>query len=219
LSGASTTFNWSAGTGGVTGYYLHVGTTSGGADLVNIGPLSSTSTTVNLPTSGATIYAQLVTNFTGGATALSSINNYTEAAQSAAVITGPVTGSFAFTTHTTVPTAGTDSESATFTPTDTTDYNPVTATFNVVASKATPTVTWPTASDITYGQTLTSSKLTGGGAVSGTANVPGTFAFATPTTAPAAGSQTESVIFTPTDASDYNTATGSVTLTVTLTLE
>ena len=219
LTGASATFDWSSGTGGVTGYYLHVGTTSGAADLVNIGPLVGTSATVTLPTNGATIYAQLVTNFSGGATALSSINNYTEAAQSAAVITGPVTGSFAFTTHTTVPTAGTDSESATFTPTDTTDYNPVTATFNVVASKATPTVTWPTASDITYGQTLTSSKLTGGGAVSGTANVPGTFAFATPTTAPAAGSQTESVIFTPTDASDYNTATGSVTLTVTLTLE
>jgi hypothetical protein len=172
-----------------------------------------------LPTNGATIYAQLVTNFSGGATALSSINNYTEAAQSGGAMASFTPGSFAFTTHTTVPTAGTDSESATFTPTDTTDYNPVTATFNVVASKATPTVTWPTASDIAYGQTLTSSKLTGGDAVSGTVKVPGTFVFATPTTAPAAGSQTESVIFTPTDASDYNTATGSVTLTVTLTPE
>jgi hypothetical protein len=78
LTGASTTFTWSAGTGGVTGYYLHVGTTPGGVDLVNIGPLSGTSATVTLPTSGATIYAQLQTNFSGGAIELSSINTYTE---------------------------------------------------------------------------------------------------------------------------------------------
>jgi hypothetical protein len=63
----------------VTGYYLHVGTTPGGVDLVNIGPLSGTSATVNLPTNGATIYAQLQTNFSGGAIVLSSINTYTEA--------------------------------------------------------------------------------------------------------------------------------------------
>jgi hypothetical protein len=93
LTGASTTVTWSAGTGGVTGYYLHVGTTPGGADLVNIGPLTGTSATVNLPTNGATIYAQLQTNFSGGAIVLSSINTYTEFTQSATAITSPTNGS------------------------------------------------------------------------------------------------------------------------------
>jgi hypothetical protein len=79
LAGASTTFTWTAGTGGVTGYFLHVGTTPGAADLVNIGPLSGTSVTVNLPTNGATIFAQLQTNFAGGPTVFSIIDSYTEA--------------------------------------------------------------------------------------------------------------------------------------------
>jgi hypothetical protein len=149
LGGASTTFDWSAGTGGVTGYYLHVGTTSGAADLVNIGPLVGTSATVTLPTSGATIYAQLQTNFSGGATALSSINTYTEAAQSGGAITGPVPGSFAFTTPTTVPTAGTDSESVTLTPADTTDYKTATGTSPLTVTGQTLTVTANDATKLT----------------------------------------------------------------------
>ena len=40
LTSASTTFNWSAGSGGVAGYYLWIGTSTGTANLVNIGPLS-----------------------------------------------------------------------------------------------------------------------------------------------------------------------------------
>ncbi len=62
-----------------------------------------------------------------------------------------------------LPPLGTDSESVTFTPTDTTDYNTVTVTVTVtVNNKTTPTVTaLPTASAITYGQTLASSTLTG----------------------------------------------------------
>ena len=71
-----------AGSGGVTGYYLHIGTTPGAADLVNIGPLSGTSTTVNLPTNGATIYVQLRRLRTGG-TILENNNTYTEFTQAA----------------------------------------------------------------------------------------------------------------------------------------
>jgi hypothetical protein len=48
------------------------------ANLVNFGPLVGTSTTVTLPTNGATIYAQLQTSFTNGTILLSSINNYTD---------------------------------------------------------------------------------------------------------------------------------------------
>ncbi len=92
LTGASTTFTWTAGSGGVTGYYLWVGTSSGSANLVNIGPLSGTSATVNLPTSGATIYVQLYTNISGGSQ-LSNSYTYTEFTQSAAAITSPTNGS------------------------------------------------------------------------------------------------------------------------------
>jgi hypothetical protein len=94
LTGASTTFTWNAGSNGVTGYYLWVGTTAGGSNLVNIGPLASTSTssTVNLPTNGATIYVRLWTVISGS-TLLYNDYTYTEASQAAAAIISPASGS------------------------------------------------------------------------------------------------------------------------------
>ena len=92
LTSASTTFSWSAGTGGATGYYLWVGTSAGTANLVNIGPLSGTSVTVNLPTNGTKVYVQLYTNFSGGSQ-LSNSYTYTEFAKSAAAISSPTNGS------------------------------------------------------------------------------------------------------------------------------
>jgi hypothetical protein len=124
--------------------------------------------------------------------------------------TGSVPGSFAFTTPTTAPVAGTASQNVTFTPTDTDNYNTVAGTVSVTVNKATPTVsTWPTASTITYNQTLADSTLTGG-----TASVPGSFAFTTPTTAPVAGTASQNVTFTPTDTDNYNTVAGTVSVTV-----
>ena len=121
-----------------------------------------------------------------------------------------VTGTFAFTTPTIAPDAGTAAQSVTFTPTDTTNYNTVTGTVDVTVNRADPTVTtWPTASAITYGQTLASSTLTGG-----SASVAGTFAFTTPSTVPNAGTAAQSVTFTPTDTTNYNTVTGTVDVTV-----
>jgi hypothetical protein len=119
-------------------------------------------------------------------------------------------GSFAFTTPTTVPGAGTASQSVTFTPTDTTDYSTLTGTASVTVNKATSSVTtWPTASSITYGQALASSTLSGG-----VSTPAGSFAFTTPTTAPGMGTASQSVIFTPTDTTDYNTLTGMASVTV-----
>jgi hypothetical protein len=92
LTGASTTFTWSAGSAGTTGYGLNVGTSLGGADLVNIGPLSGTSTTVTLPTSGAKIYVRLWTIF-NGTTYLFNDYTYTEFTQIASAITSPAPGS------------------------------------------------------------------------------------------------------------------------------
>ena len=80
----------------------------------------------------------------------------------------------------------------------------------VTINKLTPVVnTWPTASAITYGQTLASSTLTGG-----SATVPGSFSFTTPSTAPNGGTAAQPVIFTPADTTTYNSVTGSVNVTV-----
>ncbi|MGB7266392.1 MAG: hypothetical protein WBC92_12825, partial [Terracidiphilus sp.] len=65
LTSNSTTFTWSAGSGGVTAYYLWVGSTAGGYDLANMGPFSGTSATASLPAAGATIYVRLWTQFNG----------------------------------------------------------------------------------------------------------------------------------------------------------
>jgi len=79
-----------------------------------------------------------------------------------------------------------------------------------VAVQITPTVSvWPTATPLTYGQSLSASTLSGG-----TASTPGTFAFSAPTTVPSAGNATQVVVFTPTDTVDYKTVTGNVSVTV-----
>ncbi|HEX3660851.1 MAG TPA: Ig-like domain repeat protein [Acidobacteriaceae bacterium] len=162
----------------------------------------ATTTVVTLPTASAITYGQTLASstLTGGTAASGGTN---------------VPGKYTYTTPTTLPTAGTDSESVTFTPDDAVDYDTVTGSVNVVVSKATLTVaTLPTASAITYGQTLASSILTGGTAASGGTSVPGSYAFTTPTLEPTAGTDSESVTFTATDAVDYNTVTASVNVTV-----
>jgi hypothetical protein len=86
----------------------------------------------------------------------------------------------------------------------------VTVSVSVTVNKATPTITTaPTASAITYGQALSSSTLGGG-----VGSVPGSFAFTTPSTTPSIGTASQSVTFTPTDTTDYNTVTISVSVTV-----
>jgi len=85
-------------------------------------------------------------------------------------------------------------------------YTPY-STLTVTA--ATPTITWPTPAPIASGTALTSAQL------DATANVAGTFVY-TPATGAilAAGNQTLSVTFTPTDTIDYTTASTTVTLVV-----
>jgi hypothetical protein len=124
--------------------------------------------------------------------------------------TASVNGTFAFTTPATAPSVGTASQNVTFTPTDGTNYNTASTTASVTVNKATPTVSVaPTASGITYGQTLASSTLSGG-----TASVAGTFAFSNSTISPAVGTASQNVTFTPTDGSNYNTASTTASVTV-----
>jgi len=89
-------------------------------------------------------------------------------------------------------------------------YNASQGIFVSYSPRATPTVTaWPTASGITYGETLSDSTLTGG-----SASVDGTFVFNSPGTAPPAGTYTADVTFTPTDTNNYNSVDGSVDVPV-----
>jgi len=92
-----------------------------------------------------------------------------------------------------------------------TNYAAITGSAQSFAiSQARPTVSaWPTASSITYGQTLASSTLTGG-----TATVAGSFAWTTPSTVPAEGTASYGVTFTPVTAANYAAVTGTVSLTV-----
>jgi len=105
--------------------------------------------------------------------------------------------------------AGTQTLDVTFTPTDSTDYTSATASVQLVVNQATPTITWATPAAITYGTALSAGQL------DATASVAGTFAYAPAAGAVlGAGTQTLNVTFTPTDTTDYTTATDSVSLTV-----
>ena len=87
--------------------------------------------------------------------------------------------------------------------TDTYFTTGLTGTLNVTGdNRTTPIVNpWPTASAITYQDTLSLSILSGG-----TPSTPGTFAFTSPTTAPSsAGNYYAYVTFTPTDTTSYFT--------------
>ena len=124
--------------------------------------------------------------------------------------TSSVAGSFVYTPAAgTVLTAGSQTLSVTFTPTDTTDYTAATVSATLMVNKAAPSITWPTPAAITYGTALSATQL------NATSSVPGSFAY-TPAagTVLTAGSQTLSVTFTPTDTTDYATATSDVTQVV-----
>jgi sugar lactone lactonase YvrE len=105
--------------------------------------------------------------------------------------------------------AGTQTLTVTFTPTDTTNYTTVTATVSWTVNKATPTISWLAPAPITYGTALSTSQL------DATANVPGTFVYS-----PAAGTVLQvgtsslNVVFTPNDTIDYTTVDDTVTLLV-----
>jgi hypothetical protein len=110
----------------------------------------------------------------------------------------------------TIPAAGTDTLSVTFTPTDTTDYNNFTGTVQLTVNKVAPTITWTTPAAITYGAVLSVAQLDASAVPSG-----GTYVY-TPAlgSTPAAGRDTLSVTYTPPDTTDYSNATGTVTLAV-----
>jgi hypothetical protein len=78
------------------------------------------------------------------------------------------------------------------------------------ATPATPIITWANPAAIPIGAPLSSNQL------NATANVPGTFAYSpTNGAVPPAGTNTLSVVFTPTDTIDYASVTDSISLVLT----
>ncbi|MDR3773050.1 MAG: choice-of-anchor D domain-containing protein, partial [Terracidiphilus sp.] len=121
-----------------------------------------------------------------------------------------VAGTFAYTPAAgTVLKAGSQTLSVTFTPTDATDYSTAKATVGLTVNQAAPAVTWAAPSAIVYGTALSATQL------NASSTIPGAFVYSPAAGAIlAVGSDTLSVTFTPTDSTDYTTATQTVTLTV-----
>jgi hypothetical protein len=124
--------------------------------------------------------------------------------------TASVAGTFVYSPAAgTVPGAGPQTLSVTFTPMDTTNYAKATATVPLSVDKATPILTWATPAAVSYGTALSATQL------DATASVAGTFVYSPAAgTVPGVGSQPLAVTFTPADTTDYNTATATVELTV-----
>ena len=168
------------------------------------GVLSRVPALQTLPAASAIIYGRAVSNsvISGG-----SVTN---------AVGTVVAGTFVFTTPTNAPGAGTSGQSVTFKPTDTNGYNPITLTINVTVNPQTPLLkTAPTASNITNGQALSLSVLSGGAVTNAAgSNVVGTFTFTAPSTVPGVGTAAQSVTFTATDTVDYTPFTFNVNVTV-----
>jgi hypothetical protein len=93
--------------------------------------------------------------------------------------------------------------------------NVSTATRTVIVEKGTPVITsLPLASNLTEGQTLLASMLSGGSANYGEVAVPGSFAWAVPSVQPPLNSSSQFVTFTPSDSANYQVVTFSINVTV-----
>ena len=124
--------------------------------------------------------------------------------------TANVAGTFVYSPAAgTVLDAGTQPLSVTFTPTDGVNYSTATAGVSIVVGKTAPIVSWANPAGIVYGTALSSTQL------NATANVAGTFAYSPEAGAVLnAGTQPLSVTFTPSDASNYTTASSAVSIVI-----
>ena len=150
--------------------------------------------------------------FTGAPSSAPFNSTFTVATTTNASTTPTITASGACTISGTTVTMTSSTGTCTLTASWAADstFNAATATQTTTATKATPVVTWAAPAAITFGGAL------GNGQLDATANVIGTFVYtpAAGTVLPVGKNQALSVSFTPTDTTDYTTATGSTTITV-----
>jgi Flp pilus assembly CpaE family ATPase len=125
--------------------------------------------------------------------------------------TASVPGRFVYTPAASeVLSAGIHTLTAAFTPSESTDYASAEAKVQFTVTKATPSLTWRKPAPIAYGTALSAAQL------NATASVPGKFVYIPPVGAVlSAGTHTPSVIFTPTDSTNYTAVQAAVPLTVT----
>ena len=180
-----------------------------------------------VPTSVIVSVAQATPTVTGvnpvSITYGTSLNNTQVSGTATAVYNGQtvtVPGTFSYTTASgTVPGAGNNQvEAVTFTPSDATDYTTALTTVSINVAQATPHVSVAPVS-LTYGTALANSQLSGAASwvIGGqTVSVPGTFTYTTDAgkVLSAGGGQSEAVTFTPSDTTDYTTASATATVTV-----
>jgi RHS repeat-associated protein len=208
LSG--TQLDASASVGGTFAYSPSSGTVlTAGTQTLSVTFTPSNTSAYNSVTASVTLTVNQATpTITWSAPA--AINYGTTLSSTQLNATASVTGTFAYSPASgTVLTVGIQALSVTFAPTDTEDYKSATATMNLTVNQAAPTFTWATPTSISYGTALSATQL------NATASVPGTFVY-TPAAGsiPAAGTDALSVIFTPTDTTDYQTIYDWVPLAV-----
>ena len=123
---------------------------------------------------------------------------------------GTPSGTFAWTDPTAILDVGTNFAPVTFTPDDSTDYNTVGGSVSVPVAQGLLEITvMPTASAITFGQSLAASTLTGGNATVG-----GSFTYADTTVIPpSAGTYSAAMLYTPTN-SNYPVITTNISVLV-----
>jgi serine/threonine protein phosphatase PrpC len=121
-----------------------------------------------------------------------------------------VPGTFVYSpAHGEVLSAGAHTLSVTFTPGDGASYAPAQASVTLSVTRARPAITWPAPERITYGAALNELQL------NATASAPGTFVYKPGLGAVlAAGEHTPSVVFTPSNLSDYTPAQAVIRLSV-----
>jgi hypothetical protein len=125
--------------------------------------------------------------------------------------TANVAGTFVYTPPAgTLLTAGASQPlTVAFTPTDTTHYAPASASVRLDVLRVTPSITWPTPDSVVDGTVLGPTQL------NATANTPGSFTYSPPAgTVVHTGTVSLSTVFTPTDSTNYLSATAGVSLTV-----
>jgi hypothetical protein len=154
-------------------------------------------------------------------TALSSMQLDATASYTANGNTVSVAGTFTYSPPKgTVLSAGYNQRlSVSFTPTDAIDYTTATGSTTISVHQATPTVTWANPADIVYGMALGDAQLDATASYTVNGNpviVAGTFTYSPPKGAvlPAGNNQTLLVSFTPTDTTDYTSATATATINV-----
>jgi hypothetical protein len=105
--------------------------------------------------------------------------------------------------------AGTQKLTATFAPTNSTDYSAATASVQLTVNKAKLTITWATPAAVSYGTALNGMQL------DATSAADGTFTYSPAAgTMLGAGSHTLTVTFKPAIASNYTTASATATVTL-----